>query len=211
MRTTDHLALGVFLVKEANDAALSRHSRAFLIGSVEPDYNIASYVRDTVKRREISRHGADQAFPYAAKCMAAFEKHGLSGFGGYFMLGTMLHFVADAFTYPHNAFWSDSMAAHITYERALHGAFLNELKARSSKGLAAAPQYPLEYFSKAHDEYSKEGGSIQTDCRYIIDNCAAMLLASLRYAVPAAAMQEEAKEIFVYEGAYNNGLVQTGR
>ncbi len=209
MRTKDHLALGHFLLRETESALLNRYSRAFLIGCVEPDYDPANYVCGLVNHKRISRHNAEQSFACVEKLIGGFEQGGLRGALGCFKLGVMLHYVADAFTYPHNKFWEDGLAAHVIYERKLHAMFAGELEKRSGTIFPEAPLLPVLYFSGAHKEYSAAARSMQTDCEYIINGCAAMLLSSLRYAVPQEA--DSAKEILVYEGAYQHGLVQAGR
>ena len=45
MRTADHLLLGQYLLAHYAAPALQRHRRAFLLGCVEPDGNVFSYLR----------------------------------------------------------------------------------------------------------------------------------------------------------------------
>ena len=43
MKTADHLLLGQYLVERCGTPHLRCHRRAFLLGCVEPDYNVFSY------------------------------------------------------------------------------------------------------------------------------------------------------------------------
>ena len=45
MQTKTHLALGHYLPSVEKDAGLHRHSGFFLLGCMEPDYNLATYLR----------------------------------------------------------------------------------------------------------------------------------------------------------------------
>lgn len=45
MKTAVHLLLGQYLVERCGTPHLRCHRRAFLLGCVEPDYNVFSYLR----------------------------------------------------------------------------------------------------------------------------------------------------------------------
>lgn len=45
MQTKTHLALGHYLLSVEKDAGLHRHSGFFLLACMEPDYNLATYLR----------------------------------------------------------------------------------------------------------------------------------------------------------------------
>lgn len=111
MRTIDHLLLGRYLLARSASPALHRHCHAFLLGCVEPDYNVLSYLRGIRHGEKLRGHNAENSSAFLARCMADFEENGLSSTWDYFRLGTMLHYAADAFTAPHNRFYGEPAGA----------------------------------------------------------------------------------------------------
>lgn len=210
MRTKDHLALGYYLLQTTDSDTLHRHAKVFLLGCVEPDYNIATYMRGMLHHKHFYGHNAENSFAHVSKCMDAFEQDGLRASWDYFTLGTMLHYVADAFTYPHNEFWNGSLIAHVAYEKRLHKLFEEELETSKSKVMTDVPDSPLLYFIDTHKKYDGSSRKMKTDCRYIIETCEAMLCGSLQYAISPENEKKEEKGRTAYESAYHNGLVQAG-
>ena len=207
MQTRDHLALGRFLLEIAGSEALQKHRRAFLLGCVEPDYNMATYLRGGRRGRKLRGHNAENSLAHLSRCMAALQTEGLRSFWDYFTLGTMLHYAADAFTWPHNAFWEKSLAQHVAYEKTLHPVFAGALRRSAAGPEHIAPRAALAFFTGNHCAYSAAPHAMATDCRYIIGVCGGLLLAALCGAAPAESGESCWKEAAVYAGADHYGLV----
>jgi hypothetical protein len=207
MRKKDHLALGRFLLEHCDHAGLQKYRYAFLIGCVEPDYNVATYVRGIRSHKKFRGHNTANSFAHVAKCMANFQYDGLSNAWDYFTLGTMLHYVADAFTWPHNEFWKGNLQQHVAYEMELHNAFSRELRTNDGSLTNATVFSLIQYFGISHEAYRTASHRIETDCQYIIHVCEAMLLGTLRYATVTTHEEYTIKEVASYEGAYHHGLV----
>ncbi len=206
MKTKDHLALGRFLLAQCGCGELTRHRRAFLLGCVEPDYDPATYLRGMTARRNLRGHNAENALPYASKCLAELPAKGLRTARDYFLLGTLLHYAADAFTGPHNDFGEKDLLRHAAYERELHGLFPGEL--RSAAGLRrAAPSSLSGFLTVSHEAYAAAPHGMTTDCRYILDVCERLLEGSLRFAVPAEEAEFHWKESRARAGAGSRGPV----
>lgn len=169
MKTIDHLLLGQYLCKQYETPALRRHRRIFLFGCVEPDYNVFSYLRGMQHYEKFRGHNAENSFAFLSACMARFNQHGISSIWDFFRLGTMLHYVADAFTAPHNRFWKGSLLEHIVYENALHPVFKAMLKAPPAFEIPEAKDILL------HQHYCVGPHSMETDCYYILTVCASLL------------------------------------
>lgn len=182
VRAKDHLTLGRFLLNQYDHAGLQKYRFAFLLGCIEPDYNVATYTRGIWNHKKFRGHNAENSFTHIVKCMTDLQNDGLSSAWDYFTLGTMLHYVADAFTWPHNEFWKGNLLQHVIYERKLHEVFFHALRA-DIKNMPAPVGYSLiQYFGDVHDTYSAASHKLETDCRYIVGVCEAMLSGSLRYA-----------------------------
>ena len=70
MRTADHLLLGQYLLAHYAAPALQRHRRAFLLGCVEPDGNVFSYLRGMRHREKLRGHHAEPAAAGLTRTMA---------------------------------------------------------------------------------------------------------------------------------------------
>ena len=56
------------------DAGLHRYSGLFLLGCMEPDYNLATYLRGLKGHGVFHGHNADNSFAYVSGCLRSFEK-----------------------------------------------------------------------------------------------------------------------------------------
>lgn len=117
MKTADHLLLGQYLVERCGTPHLRCHRRAFLLGCVEPDYNVFSYLRGMRYYEKFRGHNAENSSAFLSHCFTDFEGHTLHSAWDYFRLGTMIHYAADAFTAPHNNFWTGTLSEHCAYKR----------------------------------------------------------------------------------------------
>ena len=107
----------------------------------------------------------------------------------------MFHYIADYFTYPHNSHYPGNIKDHCHYENHLkHG-----LRAyiRSGEAVFGGAGYKrsfsttdemLEYIQEAHEEYMKQPGSVENDCKYITTVCSRVLASMPQFAeVPVMA------------------------
>lgn len=196
MQTKTHLALGHYLLVHEPDAGLHRRSEVFLLGNMEPDYNLATYLRGLRGHGLFNGHNAANSAAYVSGCLNSFEENGLRSGWSYFRLGALLHYTADAFTGPHNGFWTGGMVEHAVYEFKLHDVLTNEL---NTSGRCAAGDIGCatlsEYFAAAHRRYCEDEKSAQTDSRYIIQVCSALLHGILsRGGCPAGPRRAKGKE-----------------
>lgn len=207
MLTKDHLALGRFLLANAGHPALLAHAQAFLAGCVEPDYNYLSYLRGFARYKKLHGHNAENAAAYIKKHITRFQQKGIHSGWDYFVLGTVLHYIADGFTQPHNSLWREGLIAHVAYERRLHGLFIRELKARPPESDKSEASPVMTCLANARKGYFSEGQSMEKDCRYIIQTCEKTFGNCMCLATPST---NNVKKEFSYEGAYNHRLVRTG-
>lgn len=191
MQTRDHLELGYFLLAKLRSPALDVHARAFLLGCVEADYNCFSYLRGFLRHKKFYGHNAENTRTYIENRIGRIQSKGLRSAWDYFRLGVMLHYLADAFTAPHNAFWSDNLAAHKAYEKKLHRRLAGRLNGETAKPPAPrlpdppggdVPASPLQCFRQARQNYAAANRSMETDCLFILQTCAQTLGGCLRYA-----------------------------
>lgn len=123
-------------------------------------------------------------------CADVFDENAPHSAWDYFRLGTAIHYIADAFTAPHNGFWTGSLLEHSAYETALHREFKAMLES------ACPEQIPSREYAPLHRVYRTEKHNAEIDFRYILTAC----LSVMRKYVLGAAEQEEA-----YDASFNYG------
>ena len=169
MKTASHLLLGRYLADGLGELRGMRRL-AFLAGCAEPDYNIITYLRGSMRHRPLAGHSFEGAGGYLQRAMARLRKRGAMRPSDYFRLGKVIHYVADAFTYAHNANFPGSLRAHRGYEGALKRHLEEYLKNRRPHPRAAAkPTY--EALREAHARYAALPPSPQKDIRYAVALC----------------------------------------
>lgn len=204
MQTKDHLTLGHFLVEKSTDRELKKHQKAFLLGCVEPDYNVATYLRGFVGYQKFRGHNAENALAHIQKCLAHFCLNEIHTPWDYFTLGTVIHYAADSFTWPHNEFWRGSLAAHLAYEAKLHEQFACVIGRKTPMYLSMDAKSLSAFFCTAHRAYAAAPHSMDTDCQYIVGICETVLLDCLQ---SSEINKFNSKEGTFYENPYHHGLV----
>lgn len=183
MQTKDHLALGRVLLEQSGCAVLFKHQRAFLFGCVAPDYNPATYLRGITVFQNLRGHNAENSFAHVVRGLTAIRSDGLRTAGDFFTLGTLLHYIADAFTSPHNSFWHGSLLRHAVYESQLHEKFAAALRTATAGAPVPASGWLPGFLTDRHEAYRAAPRLPETDCRYILSVCSGVLARSLCYIV----------------------------
>lgn len=128
MKTIDHKLLGSFILSHTKNITLLRYKKAFLLGCVEPDYNFLTYLRGCIAHKNLLGHHTENSEKHIRKLIRNLCEHGLSGMYTSFVLGTLIHYISDSFTYPHTPLFSESFSYHGKYENKLHHHFQSALK-----------------------------------------------------------------------------------
>lgn len=176
MNMLDHLALGHFLLSEAEQRKFHCRKRAFLLGNVEPDFNVVTYMYGIKKEKKPCGHNAEYALKHIAKSLNGFQKGGVQTTKDFYLLGTIMHYAADAFTFPHNLHWSGGLSQHAAYEASLHENFTEKLKISFEEEPHTEFMSIFRYVLQKHMEYKNTHPGIETDCNYIISVCRTIFL-----------------------------------
>ena len=80
-----------------------------------------------------------------------------------FRLGVLLHYTADAFTWPHNKQFAGNLKQHMRYERLLH----RELQVRLAAYRPVVPPDTPDA-QHAHAQYVTLAGGVAMDADYIL-------------------------------------------
>lgn len=160
MLTRDHRFLGYYVL-EIQDARLDPAcKKMFLLGCVEPDWNLLTYARGSLKHKFLHGHNAENVAQHLEHLIETTKSTGVRTPMQWFRLGAALHYLADSFTFAHNRDFSGSLLDHRDYELNLHSQMRSWLQSQRAELLVP---------NKAcHEKYLADCRSYQTDCRYII-------------------------------------------
>lgn len=176
MQIHDHLALGKALAEAyfADRGALCR--LAFVLGNIAPDLTATTHLRGHLHDRNTWGHSYANALPVIRRLSRALERHADGGLHDCYRLGVLLHYTADAFTWPHNEHFGGSLREHMRYERRLH----KEIAARLSReSFPDAPRFVST--EAAHERYAALEGRVETDADYILAQTAQLAAACAHY------------------------------
>lgn len=160
MRTKDHSLLGKYLLekRDANPDLISRNF--FLLGCVEPDINLITYTRGSLKYQFLHGHNAENAKKHLINLTEKLTVSGINTPFQWFRFGAALHYLADSFTFSHNRCFLGKLNEHRLYENMLHCVFVDYLHSYNAENCS--------YDKFSHIEYLNEQRSYLTDCRYIV-------------------------------------------
>ena len=187
MKQESHRLLGHYLLDQLQIQPSSVHTRAFLIGCVEPDRNPLSYLKGSIRSRWFYGHNYQNADRWIARHITNLSSKSSWNVWDYYCMGKLIHYTSDAFTYVHNNCFTDSIAAHRAYEDRLQEQFFKCLSERSYTGKFYR-QDPNEFFRQIHEIYLEQAENIHRDCKFILGMCNWLFLQLLPETAPVCPM-----------------------
>lgn len=168
LKTKSHRLLGEYLIDNCRSPGGWTDEKAFLWGCVQPDYNILTYLKGSRSVQPLRGHNYKNAEPCILRTIAQLQRKTRWGMGEYYSLGKLIHYISDAFTYPHNAHYGKSLSGHLRYEEKLHTSFR-----AFAAGHPAVPEDSVsgsvqDYILSAHERYLGAEAGLNTDMRYIL-------------------------------------------
>ena len=172
MRKKSHISLAKYIVNDIDTLELDNHRKAFYLGSILPDCKPSFLTK---------KHEFAGTFTEVQKSLRNLtvdcDLNERNERVYWRRLGEVIHYVADYFTFPHNATYDGNLKDHCMYEK--------ELKLRLKEyiriGEAQENQpeimkfYTVEslikFIENSHAEYLKFKRSVEEDVRYIVDLC----------------------------------------
>ena len=171
----DHRLLGEFLAQQMikNTSPLATH--LFVTGCVFPDHNPMTYLRGLYMGHPLKSHFVFLSYPEILRLCNKLESKEKLHIWDYYTLGALLHYAADAFTFPHNEHYTGNMLEHGKYEHTqLHqtfGQYVTE-EFQIEKCAVNRTQTIGSAFSQLHDSYMEAEPTALCDARYICQVCA---------------------------------------
>lgn len=133
MRTADHRRLGQYLLREIEEYKNLPllHKISFIWGNIEPDINYVTYLKGFSENKKFQGHNSQNGMKHIKKLTEKIEGKPLNVITCY-RAGKITHYIADAFTFPHNDGFTGNIKNHMSYERRLHCKFSQYLDKASS-------------------------------------------------------------------------------
>lgn len=164
METKDHYKIAVYCWNQECLKTNWFQKAAFVLGNVEPDINIFTYFRG----RELKGHHYEYSGPVIQKIIRRLENQKLMNLADYFWLGVLMHYVADAFTLPHNQKFKGNMKDHVLYEHKLHKRSMEAMRTGMVPYIKEMiPGNLYERIQSLHRRYEDEKNIWHQDIKYI--------------------------------------------
>ena len=177
MQKRSHKLLAQSLIDSYNGFAKRRFELAFLFGSFEPDCNPLSYIKGSRRGKALMGHNFSNSQAFIHRRIRRLQDRGRWTVWQYYTLGKLTHYLADAFTFPHNDTYADSLMAHRRYEHDLRLYLSSHLEGLSLRPVRATAD-PAAAIDRLHRQYLAAGSDWQRDMRYILQ-ANSLLLACL--------------------------------
>lgn len=188
MRTVDHKVLAEYILSKTDNELLLHYRNAFIIGSLEPDYNLFSYLRGSIKNKNLYGHNISNSNDYINRTIENLMENGVASWYDAFQLGALIHYISDAFTHPHTTQFNESITQHVIYEEKLHRYLINSIKCDCDfTNSSAEGNNASTIWTQSQEKYLSTKPSIKKDCVFIISICSKIteliLLASNPYKI----------------------------
>ena len=195
MQKRSHLLLAQSLLSRERGFPARRYELAFLFGSFQPDCNPLSYLKGSFHSKPFGGHTYGNCKAYIKRRIRRLQRRTHWNLWNYYTMGKLTHYVADAFTWPHNPHFPGVGWEHHVYETALRLALCARLSdaprfAEYREVSAALP----EELESLHERYLSEAApGVDTDIDYILE-ASEMLFAGCRPATRTAPLPPAFRE-----------------
>ena len=168
MQKRTHTLLARALLRSETGFSARRFELAFLFGSFEPDVNPFSYLKGSLRHNKLKGHNYTNSRAYINAKIVKLQRRRQWTIWHYYTLGKLTHYLADAFTFPHNENYPDSLIAHRAYEDHLRVYLAEYLRGRPLRLEQVRRDLPL-VIDELHRRYMETQADVGQDARYILE------------------------------------------
>mgnify|MGYP003251986127 FL=1 len=172
MKKIDHELFGRYLIDVMGDRFDEKYTPKFLMGCTAPDRNPFTYMRGSVKCKMFKGHNFGNTRGVIRRSIKLLA--GKSNWGGseYYRMGKMIHYITDAFTFPHNEEFVGSIKRHVQYELKLHQYLVSQIGRKTLLDESIENKFGkecnlYEYFLQNHRQYIEAYEGFDTDITYM--------------------------------------------
>jgi len=170
MKNVSHKQLAHYLINRYLKHTPSRYKRAFIMGCLEPDKNPSTYLKGSIRYQFLRGHNWSNTRRYIYKIAHRLENKPALKIVDYFLLGRMIHYLSDAFTYAHNATFGVDLQMHRAYEWELMYALNAYLQTHGIPDFIMNESLSA-LIHQMHSNYLRETKCLQSDVYYIVHVC----------------------------------------
>ena len=174
MQKRSHKLLASTLLQSQHGFAARRFELAFLFGSFQPDCNPLTYLKGSLRAYKLRGHNFSNSQLYINAHIASLRRQQSWTMWHYYTLGKLTHYLADAFTYPHNENYPDSLLAHRQYEDQLRLYLAEYLQQRTLRRQQFREDLEAA-IGELHRQYMESRGDLQRDVQYILQATALLM------------------------------------
>ena len=167
MQKRTHTLLARTLLRSETRFPARRFEWAFLFGSFEPDVNPFSYLKGSLRYNKLKGHNYTNSRAYINAKILKLQRRQHWNIWNYYTLGKLTHYLADAYTYPHNENYPDSMLSHHCYETDLR-LFMRGYLAHRHIQRQQARRDLVAALDELHQQYMDTRASMLRDASYIV-------------------------------------------
>ena len=201
MQKRSHKLLASALLESQQGFRAKRFEWAFLFGSFQPDCNPLTYVKGSWRGQKLCGHNFSNSQPFICKRIARLQRRTAHWtVWQYYTLGKLTHYLADAFTYPHNDHFPDGLMDHHRYETDLRRYLEDYLSQRSVRQEGSRPDV-IGALQQLHNQYMAGVADMRKDVQFILKATSLLMAGCLPGgATPpkaAPALMTEAERIYL--------------
>ncbi len=145
-----------------------------------------TYLKGSLRAYKFRGHNYSNSQHYIYSRISRLQRRQRWTIWQYYTLGKLTHYLADAFTYPHNENYPDSMLCHHQYETDLR-AYLEEYLATRALRREKFRQDVADALQELHRQYMAGVADMRKDVQFIL-KATSLLMAGCLPASAAAAV-----------------------
>lgn len=170
MRRKSHMQLGKKLVDIYFQKLPTSVRHVFLFGCIQPDMNPFTFCKGSIREESMHGHNYENACTFFYRIAGRLEQKKHLNLWDWYTLGKLMHYTADAFTYPHNNCTGMDLIQHRLYEVRLQEYFLSQLTLLPVPDCTELPEIP-ELVKRNHNAYLNFPGCPEQDTVYSFSVC----------------------------------------
>ena len=167
LQKRSHKLLASTLLETVQGFQARRFELAFLFGSFQPDCNPLTYLKGSLRAHKFRGHNYANSQRYIYSRIIRLQRRRRWTMWQYYTLGKLTHYLADAFTYPHNDNYPDSMLCHHQYETDLRAYLETYLAGREVRRENARRDVTLA-LRRLHRQYMDGVADMRKDVQFIL-------------------------------------------
>ena len=185
MQKRSHKLLASTLLRSENGFSSKRFELAFLFGSFQPDCNPLTYLKGSLRAYKFRGHNYSNSQYYIQRHILRLQRRKHWTMWQYYTLGKLTHYLADAFTFPHNEHYPDTLLEHHQYKTDLRAYLESYLKQRTLR----RKQFREDVagaIAQLHMYYQQAAADQRMDVQFILE-ATSLLMAGCRPQLAGAA------------------------